>query len=102
MDASRNLTPNPFPRGKGNNRENKLDTRGTLSVAELGVVDYDDALSVQSEMLAARIDGSVGDTLLMMEHPHVFTLGRGADERFIAGNRNDVPIRRVSRGGRQG
>jgi lipoate-protein ligase B len=70
-----------------------------LTVAELGVVDYDDALSVQTEILAARIDGSVGDTLLMMEHPHVFTLGRGADERFIVGDRNDVPVRRVSRGG---
>jgi lipoate-protein ligase B len=71
----------------------------TLSIAELGMFDYDDALAMQTAMLAARIDGSVGDTLLMMEHPHVFTLGRGADERFIVGNANGVPIRRVSRGG---
>jgi lipoate-protein ligase B len=75
------------------------NVHGTLSVVELGVVDYDDALGMQTAMLAARIDGSVGDTLLMMEHPHVFTLGRGADERFIVGNANDVPVRRVSRGG---
>jgi lipoate-protein ligase B len=98
-DDARNLTPNPFPRGKGDNREKQLAPHRALTIAELGVVDYDDALSVQTEMLAARIDGSVGDTLLMMEHPHVFTLGRGADERFVVGNRNDVPIRRVSRGG---
>ena len=70
-----------------------------LTVADLGVVEYDDALAMQSAMLAARIEGSVGDTLLMMEHPHVFTLGRGADERFIVANREGVPIRRVSRGG---
>ena len=68
-------------------------------MADLGVVDYDDALAVQTAMLAARIDGSVGDTLLMMEHPHVFTLGRGADECFIVNNGTGVPIRRVSRGG---
>jgi lipoate-protein ligase B len=68
-------------------------------VADLGVVDYDDALALQTAMLAARIDGSVGDTLLMMEHPHVFTLGRGADERFIVNKGTGVPIRRVSRGG---
>jgi lipoate-protein ligase B len=91
----RNLTPNPFPSGKGN----RTRERGKLTVAELGTVDYDDALAMQTAMLAARIDGSVGDTLLMMEHPHVFTLGRGADERFIVGNANDVPVRRVSRGG---
>ncbi|WP_424668189.1 lipoyl(octanoyl) transferase LipB [Candidatus Binatus sp.] len=70
-----------------------------MTVAELGVVDYDDAVAVQTAMLGARIEGRVGDTLLMMEHPHVFTLGRGADERFIVGNRERVPVRRVSRGG---
>ena len=72
------------------------NVHGILSVVEWGIVDYDDALAMQTAMLAARIDGSVGDTLLMMEHPHVFTLGRGADEGFILGNRDDVPIRRVS------
>jgi lipoate-protein ligase B len=71
----------------------------SLAVAELGVVEYDDALAMQTEMLAARIDERIGDTLLMMEHPHVFTLGRGADEGFIVSNAEDVPIRRVSRGG---
>jgi lipoate-protein ligase B len=111
-----NLTPNPFPsgkgnqnvgsnptfrthRGKGNNRGSQLDGRGVLAVAELGVVEYDDALAMQTGMLAARIEGKIGDTLLMMEHPHVFTLGRGADERFIVANKEGVPIRRVSRGG---
>jgi lipoate-protein ligase B len=76
-----------------------MDARGTLTVAEFDVVDYDDALAMQTAMLAARIDGTIGDTLLMMEHPHIFTLGRGADDRFIVGNPAGVPIRRVSRGG---
>ena len=89
----------PFPSGKRDNRESQLIGRGALAVAEMGIVDYDDALAIQSAMLAARIEGSVGDTLLMMEHPHVFTLGRGADERFIVANTGGVPIRRVSRGG---
>jgi lipoate-protein ligase B len=71
----------------------------TLTVAELGVVDYDEALAMQSSMLASRIAGTVGDTLLTMEHRHVFTLGRGADERFILQDRDDVSVRRVSRGG---
>src|ERR1700719_2301108 len=76
-----------------------MDSRGALTVADLGVVDYDDALAMQTGMLAARIEDRVGDTLMMMEHPHVFTLGRGADERFIVANAEGVPIRRVSRGG---
>jgi lipoate-protein ligase B len=76
-----------------------MSTHRALTVADLGVVDYDDALAMQTAMLAARIDGSVGDTLLLMEHPHIFTLGRGADERFIVDNNAGVPVRRVSRGG---
>ena len=91
QNSSLDLDPHlhPLP-----NRERKQ-----ITVADLGIVDYDDALAMQSGMLAARIEGSVGDTLLMMEHPHVFTLGRGADERFIVANAEGVPIRRVSRGG---
>jgi lipoate-protein ligase B len=76
-----------------------MDSHRALTVAELGVVDYDAALAMQTAMLAARQNGRIGDTLLIMEHPHVFTLGRGADERFIVGNPASVPIRRVSRGG---
>ena len=58
-------------------------TIATLTSRIWALSIIDDALAMQTAMLAARIDGSIGDTLLMMEHPHVFTLGRGADERFI-------------------
>jgi lipoate-protein ligase B len=75
-----------------------MDSRA-LAVADLSVVDYDAALAMQSALLASRIDGVIGDTLLLMEHPHVFTLGRGADERFIVNNQAGVAVRRVSRGG---
>src|SRR5579863_1303222 len=76
-----------------------METRAKLTVADLGVLDYRAALDLQTAMVAARIEGRIGDTLLLMEHPHVFTLGRGADERFIVANPASVPIHRVSRGG---
>jgi len=72
---------------------------GTLSVTDLGVVDYGTAIDLQAAMVAARLEDRIGDTLLLMEHPHVFTLGRGADERFIVANPAGVPTYRVSRGG---
>src|SRR5205085_12500909 len=40
----------------------------------------------------------VADVLLLLEHPHVYTLGRGADERFVL-NPGEIPVYRVSRGG---
>jgi lipoyl(octanoyl) transferase len=70
-----------------------------LEVAELGIVDYAQALRLQEAMVAARIRDEVPDTLLLLEHPHVFTLGRGADERFVRERLPGVPIFRVSRGG---
>ena len=75
------------------------DTR-ILSVANLGTVEYRAALALQTAMVAARQADEIGDTLLLLEHPHVFTLGRGADERFLLSRRpGDIPVYRVSRGG---
>jgi lipoate-protein ligase B len=61
-------------------------------------VDYQRALALQQSLVGARLTDRIGDTLLLLEHPHVFTLGRGADERFIL-NSGNVPVFRVSRGG---
>jgi len=75
-------------------------TERTLGIARLGVVGYEAALALQNALVNARIADQIGDTLLLLEHPHTFTLGRGADERFILPQRPpDVPIHRVSRGG---
>ena len=76
-----------------------MEAGATLAVADLGVVDYGAALDLQTAMVAARLDGRIGDTLLLMQHPHVFTLGRGADERFVLANPANVATYRVSRGG---
>jgi lipoyl(octanoyl) transferase len=73
--------------------------RGTLCVARLGRIDYAPALALQETMVRARQLDQIGDTLLTLEHPHVFTLGRGADQRYLATPRDDVPVYRVSRGG---
>jgi lipoate-protein ligase B len=76
-----------------------METRGTLEIARLGTVDYESALALQDALVAARRDDLIGDTLLLLEHPHVFTLGRGADARYLLEARPGVPVFRVSRGG---
>jgi lipoate-protein ligase B len=74
-------------------------SRSILNVAELGVVEYEAALNLQQAMVAARIEDRIGDVLLLLEHPNVFTLGRGADEHFIIANPMQIPVHRISRGG---
>jgi lipoyl(octanoyl) transferase len=72
---------------------------GSLGVTRLGLVDYAAALELQNAMVAARQRDAIGDILLLLEHPPVYTLGRGADASYIIDTVPDVPIYRVSRGG---
>jgi lipoyl(octanoyl) transferase len=46
-----------------------------LNVRQLGVVPYRDALELQQKLVAERRAGNVPDTLLLLQHPHVLTLG---------------------------
>lgn len=77
---------------------NNIDSYRTLTVAWLGRIDYLPALELQNALVSARLCDAIGDVLLLLEHPHVFTLGRGADERFVL-NPAAIPVYRVSRGG---
>jgi len=52
-------------------------------VEQLGLVDYADGLRLQRERVAARQAGEIPDTLLLLEHPHVYTLGRNAKKENL-------------------
>lgn len=43
-----------------------------------GVVGYEESLRLQRERVAARKAGGIADTLILLEHPPVYTLGRNA------------------------
>jgi lipoyl(octanoyl) transferase len=51
----------------------------TLEVRRLETVPYADALSLQRALVEERRAGTVGDLLLLVEHPHVLTLGVRGD-----------------------
>ena len=70
-----------------------------LAIGYLGTVEYRRAHALQQALVAARLREQISDSLLVLEHPHVYTLGRGADEKFILAPRAKVPVIRVSRGG---
>jgi lipoyl(octanoyl) transferase len=56
----------------------------TLVVRRLGRVPYEDALALQDELVAQRKADAIPDTLLLLEHPHVLTLGvRGGGRQNI-------------------
>ena len=43
---------------------------------ELGRTDYGQALELQRQLIAERRQGLIPDQLLLLEHPHVITMGR--------------------------
>jgi lipoyl(octanoyl) transferase len=51
----------------------------TLEVRRLGTVPYPDALALQRALVEERRAGSVGDLLILLEHPPVVTLGVRGD-----------------------
>lgn len=78
----------------------------SLSVRRLGRVAYADALALQTELVEARRAGTIGDTLLLLEHPPVITLGarnRGGSSHVIAAPadlaREGIAVVETGRGG---
>jgi lipoyl(octanoyl) transferase len=54
-----------------------------LSVVDLGLQNFADAFAIQEETVAARQAGNIPDTLILVEHTPVYTLGRNADEANV-------------------
>jgi lipoyl(octanoyl) transferase len=54
-----------------------------FQVRRLGRFDYDSALSMQKEIEQEVIEKRETDFLLLLEHPHIFTVGRRAKEQGV-------------------
>ncbi|MBV9921591.1 MAG: lipoyl(octanoyl) transferase LipB [Pseudonocardia sp.] len=69
-----------------------------LRVVRAGLVAYEDAWQMQRDLHTARISGAAADTVLLLEHPPVFTAGRRTEpsERPVDG----TPVIEVDRGGK--
>jgi lipoate-protein ligase B len=54
-----------------------------VQVARLGTVDYLEAWELQRRLAEARRENGIPDTLLLLEHPHTYTLGRRGNRENI-------------------
>ncbi len=76
----------------------------TVWLINLDIIPYADALALQHRIVEARKRGALNDTLLLLEHPPVFTLGRNANESNILASRDylcqlGIDVFRAERGG---
>jgi lipoyl(octanoyl) transferase len=70
----------------------------------LGRVPYDEALRIQAEVAAMRLAGHIDNTLLLLEHPPVLTLGRNASRANVLASdkllaSRGVTLHEINRGG---
>ena len=70
----------------------------------LGTLDYSEGLRVQEHCVQQLASNEGEEQLLLLEHPHVFTLGRGADSSNILTGRAElqalsVEVHETGRGG---
>lgn len=75
-----------------------------LIVGQLGRVDYEAGLALQERIVARRQQQLIPDTLLLLEHPAVITLGRFGDSGHILADSEQlsahgVKVVRTNRGG---
>lgn len=75
-----------------------------LEVHRLGTVPYQEALELQEELIVKRREGTIPDQLLLLEHPHVITLGSSTEKDHVLltpEERSDrgIELHEVGRGG---
>ncbi|MCI0351616.1 MAG: lipoyl(octanoyl) transferase LipB [Acidobacteriales bacterium] len=66
-----------------------------INVLHLGLLDYATALELQHTLVELRKQNRIGDTLLLLEHPAVITLGRNADAKNILASKEQLAARGV-------
>jgi len=54
-----------------------------ISILQIGPIDYGTGLRLQEQLVGLRKEGRISDTLLLLEHTPVITLGRNAHSRNI-------------------
>lgn len=68
---------------------------------QLPLVDYEAARKIQHRLVEAHLQRQGVDTLILLEHPPVYTLGRGATTSFVrfTPNAETPKLLRIERGG---
>ncbi len=75
-----------------------------MLVRELGTIDYAEAVRLQDQLAQQRLNDEIPDTLLLLEHPAVITLGRRAslDDVYLSESalqERGIGLEKTTRGG---
>ena len=81
--------------------ETETPAAGSLAIRWLGRVAYTEGLRLQEELLARHMAGENADTVLLLEHDSVFTIGRTPDRSSLRElDSLPAPLVEIGRGGK--
>jgi lipoyl(octanoyl) transferase len=71
---------------------------------DLGAIEYREAWNLQSSILDLRYKNGIDDVLLLLEHPHTYTLGKTANKENLVSSikyltKNKISVYDIDRGG---
>ena len=67
-----------------------------LVYCDLGLIDYKETWDLQKSLHQFRAENKIGDLLLLLEHPHTYTLGKTADKNNLIGSNDYLSERKIS------
>lgn len=75
-----------------------------LQYKDLGLMDYAQAWDMQKSLMEERKQNIISDTLLLLEHPNTYTLGKVADKNNLISSeeylkKNQISVFEIDRGG---
>ena len=71
-----------------------------ILIQDLGFKKYKSVLSLQKKLQEQRIAGNTQDTLILVEHEPVYTLGKNANKHHLLQSRDkSVEVHNIERGG---
>ena len=82
-------------------RPSKIETMSALTIKDLGTNrDFQDTWDYQESLVKRRRENLIGDTLLLLEHAPVYTIGRTRDQSSLkTSTRLPHPVVEINRGG---
>ncbi len=75
-----------------------------FSYYNLGLMDYQECWELQKKIFDQRKENKISDSLLIVEHPHTYTLGKVAKEQNLISSKkfldeNKISVYEIDRGG---
>jgi lipoate-protein ligase B len=73
-----------------------MQASATLNVRDLGLIPYSEAMALQDDLVEQRLQNQIPDTLLLLEHPPVITLGRRGSPADVYLSEHDLSNKGIS------